>query len=64
MSAFWPALRRILMDSGYEHLRSGKGDHVIWWNPETGRKVSIDTGSKSRHSANETLKQAGLPKAF
>ena len=64
MSAFWPALRRILMDNGYEHLRTGKGDHVIWWNPKTGRKVSIDTGSKSRHSANETLKQAGLPKAF
>lgn len=52
------------MDNGWEQLRAGKGDHVIWWDPATGRKVSIDTGSKSRHAANATLRQAGLPKAF
>jgi len=26
--------------------------------------VEIDAGTKSRHTANEILKQAGLPKAF
>ncbi|HSI40650.1 MAG TPA: type II toxin-antitoxin system HicA family toxin [Xanthobacteraceae bacterium] len=64
MSGFWPDLRRILMDNGWELLRSAKGDHVVWWHPETSRKITIDPGTKSRHTANGILKEAGLPKAF
>jgi len=64
MSDFWPELRRILRDNGWEHLREAKGDHVIWWHPETRRTLTIDKGTKSRHTVNGILKDAGLPKAF
>lgn len=32
--------------------------------PITGKYFTVDGALKSRHTANETLKQAGLPKAF
>lgn len=44
--------------------RHGKGDHEIWINPATGRTVTVDNSCKSRHTANEVLKKADLPKAF
>ena len=64
MANFYRDLTRILADCGYIHFRSGKGDHEIWQNPKTGRKVTVDAGISSRHTANEILKKAGLPKAF
>jgi predicted RNA binding protein YcfA (HicA-like mRNA interferase family) len=45
-------------------LRSGKGSHEIWVNPSTGRHVTVPRTTKSRHTANDVLKQAGLPKKF
>jgi hypothetical protein len=30
----------------------------------TGKKFDVDSKIKSRHTANEVLKQAGLPKQF
>lgn len=59
-----PRLKRILREAGYRFHRSAKGDHEIWRHPETQIQVTLDAGSKSRHTANEVLKQAGLPKAF
>lgn len=59
-----PRLKRILRQAGYEYYRAAKGDHEIWRHPETQKQVSLDAGAKSRHTANEILKQAGLPKAF
>jgi hypothetical protein len=41
-----------------------QGDHEIWHDPKSGRKVTIDNSMKSRHLANKILKFAGLPKAF
>jgi hypothetical protein len=40
------------------------GDHEIWQSPITMRRFMVDNFIKSRHWANFTLKQAGLPKAF
>ena len=57
-------LKKILSGNGWELLRRGKGDHEVWHNPDTGQKVTIDNGSRSRHLANDLLKSAGLPKAF
>lgn len=57
-------VRRLLEEAGYTFKRKGHGDHAIWWNPRTRHSVPVDSKIKSRHSANETLKQAGLPKAF
>jgi hypothetical protein len=58
---FTPAVKRLLRNSGCRFERQGKGDHEIWYSPITDRR---DARIKSRHWANHTLKQAGLPKAF
>lgn len=64
MNDFAPSVRKLLAAAGYERLRSGKGDHEIWRHAESGKRVSVDSSIKSRHTANGILKQAGLPKAF
>ena len=64
MASFYRDLTKILTEAGFELLRSGKGDHEIWINALVGKKVTVDAGIKSRHTANEILKKAGLPKAF
>ena len=57
-------LRRILTDAGCRLVRQGKGDHEIWFRPANGRHFTVDRGVTSRHTANGTLKDAGLKKAF
>lgn len=52
-------VNRILRDHRFEKLRSGKGDHEVWWNPETKHQVTFDSGTRSA-SPRETLKQAGI----
>jgi len=64
MNDYGPEVRRQLKAAGYALHRFGKGDHQIWRHDVTGVTVTVDTRIKSRHSANQTLKQAGLPKAF
>jgi predicted RNA binding protein YcfA (HicA-like mRNA interferase family) len=44
--------------------RHGKGDHDIWFSPHTKRKITVDGKIKSRHTANEIMKQAGLSHRF
>jgi predicted RNA binding protein YcfA (HicA-like mRNA interferase family) len=60
---FYRNLTKILAAAGFEQVEGGKGSHEKWQNAETGRSVIVPR-SKSRHTANEVLKQAGLPKAF
>lgn len=62
--SFTPELKKILLDAQCRFLRSGKGDHELWFSPITGKAFVVDGAIKSRHTANGTLKQAGLPKAF
>jgi predicted RNA binding protein YcfA (HicA-like mRNA interferase family) len=57
-------LAAILRENGCTQIRAGKGSHEIWFSPVNGRHVTVPRSTKSRHSANEVLKQAGLPKAF
>ena len=45
-------------------VRTAKSSHEIWFSPINGRPVTVPRSTKSRHTANEVLKQAGLPKAF
>ncbi len=52
-------LRRLLRDHGWTILRRGKGDHEVWWNPETKTQVIVDN-TRSRHTAQEILKEAGI----
>ncbi|WP_406566064.1 type II toxin-antitoxin system HicA family toxin [Acidisoma silvae] len=44
-------------------VRTG-GKHQIWFSPMTGVNFSVPNPIKGRHTANEILKQAGLPKNF
>ena len=64
MEGFTPELIKRLKQAGCYRLRSGKGDHAIWFSPITGKPLVVDNNIKSRHTANGVLKQAGLPKAF
>ena len=64
MADYTKKVRQILSDNGFHIARKGKGDHVIWYNEITKRTASVDGEIKSRHSANEVLKKAGLGKHF
>jgi predicted RNA binding protein YcfA (HicA-like mRNA interferase family) len=60
---YYREIVKLLSDAGWGRSEGGKGSHEKWIHPPTGRSVIISR-SKSRHTANEVLKQAGLPKAF
>lgn len=53
----------LLNAAGWAKAPGGKGSHEKWRHAESGKTVIVPR-SKSRHTANEVLKQAGLPKAF
>jgi predicted RNA binding protein YcfA (HicA-like mRNA interferase family) len=60
---YYRELTRLLALAGWAKADGGKGSHEKWVHSQTGRVVIVPR-SKSRHTANEVLKQAGLPKAF
>ena len=62
MASFLRELKEALEEAGCLFHREGKGNHEIWYSPVSGRYFTVDKGTKSRHTANETLNQAGLPK--
>ncbi|MEM0899780.1 MAG: type II toxin-antitoxin system HicA family toxin [Pseudomonadota bacterium] len=64
MASYLRELKKLLTTAGCTFHRQGRGDHEIWFSPITNRYFTVDQGTKSRHTANETLKQAGLPKQF
>ena len=53
----------ILEKNGCRLVRQGSR-HAIWFSPTSNRNFAVLNGIKSRHTANEVLKQAGLPKQF
>ena len=62
-TGYYAELTQLLKDAGWQKTEGGKGSHEKWCHAMTGRTVIVPR-SKSRHTANEVLKQAGLPKAF
>jgi len=64
MASFYRDLIELLRAAGCYLAREGKGDHEVWFSPINQRHFTVDKGTKSRHTANESLKQAGLPKSF
>ena len=64
MASLLRELKKILTESGCYPVRSGKGDHEIWYSPINGKNFTVDAGLDYRHLANVVLKQAGLPKQF
>jgi predicted RNA binding protein YcfA (HicA-like mRNA interferase family) len=61
MAEFYRELVAILRANGCHLVRKGKGAHEIWFSPVN---VTVPRTTKSRHTANDVLKQAGLEKAF
>jgi predicted RNA binding protein YcfA (HicA-like mRNA interferase family) len=64
MADYYRDLVKILRAHGYMLVRTGKGSHEIWYSPASKRQVTVPRSTKSRHTANVVLKQAGLEKAF
>ena len=64
MASYTAELKKILREAGCRFERQGKGDHEIWFSPVSGKRFPVDGNIKSRHTANEVLKQAGLEKQF
>jgi HicA toxin of bacterial toxin-antitoxin, len=64
VQGFAKQLKSILLAHGCMFHRQGRGDHEIWFSPITNEYFTVDSGCKSRHTANAVLKQAGLPKQF
>lgn len=64
MDSYTPLVKKRLRDHGCYPVRTGKGDHEIWYSPTSGQNFPVDSAIKSRHTANGVLRQAGLPKAF
>jgi predicted RNA binding protein YcfA (HicA-like mRNA interferase family) len=60
---YYRDLIRLLKEGGCHFVRTGKGSHEIWYSPITKRSFTVPRAKRS-HTANEVLKQAGLPKAF
>jgi len=60
----YPEIVRRLRDDGCEFVRLGKCSHELWRSPRTGKLLVIPRNTVKRHTANEVLKDAGLPKAF
>jgi predicted RNA binding protein YcfA (HicA-like mRNA interferase family) len=64
MAEFYRELVAILSAHGCYLVRKGKGSHEIWYSPVNGKHLTVPRSTKSRHTANDVLKQAGLPKGF
>jgi len=55
---------KLFQQHGCTFVRKGKGDHEIWYSPITDRQVTLDKGTRKKHTANGTLKQAGIKYKF
>jgi predicted RNA binding protein YcfA (HicA-like mRNA interferase family) len=64
MAEFYRDLVRLLQANGCYLVRQGKGSHEIWYSPVSKQNVTVPQSTKSRHTANDVLKKAGLAKAF
>jgi len=64
MAELYRDLVRILQANGCYRVRTGKGSHEVWFSPVNNRHVTVPRTTKSRHTANDVLKQAGILKAF
>ena len=49
-----------LREHGCHFVRTGKGDHEIWYSPLTDLHFTVDAGTRKRFAAQAILKQAGV----
>ena len=60
MAEYEKKVREILRQNGYFFHHHGKGDHDVWFSPSVYKKVTVDGKIKSRHMANQIMKEAGI----
>ena len=63
MPTYHDELVKIMTEHGCTRVPGGKGSHQKWKSPINGPTVTVPR-SKSRHTANEVLKQLGIGKRF
>jgi predicted RNA binding protein YcfA (HicA-like mRNA interferase family) len=61
VEGYYRAVRKLIVELGFEQISGGKGSHEKWMNPE-GRVLIVPRNLMSRHTANNILKDAGIPK--
>jgi hypothetical protein len=64
MAEYEKKVRKFLAQHGCTLKRHGKGDHDIWFSPITNLPITVDGEIKSRHTANEILRRAGIDYHF
>ena len=62
MPDFYRDITRLLRTNQFQRIPGGKGSHEKWENQVLGRKVIVPRHLKSRHTANQILKSAGINK--
>jgi predicted RNA binding protein YcfA (HicA-like mRNA interferase family) len=63
LPTYYEELVKIMREHGCFRVPGGKGSHQKWKSPINGRTVTVPR-SKSRHTANEVLKQLGIDRKF
>jgi len=63
-ATYGPLIKQKLLQHDCRFVRHGKGDHEIWYSPITNRNFTVDQGTKSRHTANHVMKEAGIKHRF
>ena len=64
MAEYEKKVRNVLSKYGCYFLRHGKGDHDLWYSPEKDSSFPVAAKIKSRHTANQIMKQAGIDYHF
>ena len=64
MAEYEKKVREILKQCGYIFHHHGKGDHDVWFNKSINQKVTVDDKIKSRHMANQIMKEAKIEYHF
>ena len=64
MATYERSVREVLRKNGCRMVRQGKGDHEIWYSPLTGKNFPVDSKIKSRHTANQIMRQSGIDHRF
>jgi hypothetical protein len=64
MAEYEKKVREVLSRHDCHFLRRGKGDHDLWYSPINNHTFPVANKIKSRHTANEIMKQAGVKHHF
>lgn len=63
MNGYEQQVKEILLEHGWQRLRSAKGSHEYWGKPGF-KPVTVPHHCKSRITANEIMKQAKIAHKF